>query len=73
MAITAEMRGMPPKWMVYFSVKNSDETVKQVKALGGTVYKEMKISVGKMAIISDPAGAGFMTMESSTPPEEWIE
>lgn len=73
MAITPEMQGMPPCWMVYFSVKNADESCKKVAELGGKVMMTRTISVGKIAGISDPSGAMFMIMESFNAPDEWVE
>jgi predicted enzyme related to lactoylglutathione lyase len=72
--ITEEMNKMPPMWMVYFTVKNLAESVAKAKELGGHVWMDTKdIGVGKIATISDPAGAGFIIMEMSMPPEEWTE
>ncbi|MBP7967612.1 VOC family protein [Candidatus Woesebacteria bacterium] len=72
--ILPEMAGMPPCWMVYFTVKNLDESVAKVKKLGGHVYMESKdISVGRIATVSDPTGAGMILMEMSVTPDEWTE
>lgn len=69
-----DMKGMPPFWMVYFTVKNIDESIAKTKELGGKVEMGPKeISVGKIAVIADPAGAHFMIMEMSVNPEEWVE
>ncbi len=74
MAITPEMVGMPPNWTVYFTVKNIQESAAKVKELGGKVHMEPKdIGVGKIAMITDPAGAAFIIMEMSVPPEEWVD
>ncbi len=59
----AEMtsQGIPPHWLSYVSVVNADESAEQAKSLGATVVKEPfdVFDVGRMAIIQDPAGAGF--------------
>lgn len=72
--ITPEMGKMPPCWMVYFTVKNLDESVAKVKALGGHIYMDSKdISVGRIATVTDPTGAGMVLIEMSVKPDEWIE
>jgi len=74
MEITKEMEGMPPNWTVYFTVANIEESLKKVKELGGVVHMgPQKVSVGQFAMISDPAGAGFIIMESAVKPDEWAE
>ncbi|SRR5258708_6387422 len=73
-AMTPEMGTMPPNWTVYFTVKNLDESLAKVKELGGQVYMGPKeISIGKIAMIADPAGAAFMMIEMSIQPSEWVE
>lgn len=73
MKITPDMGNFPPNWTVYFTVANMDESLDMVKKLGGAVHMgPMSISVGKIAMIADPAGASFMLIETSSPPEEWI-
>jgi predicted enzyme related to lactoylglutathione lyase len=37
MKITPEMKGMPPCWNTYFTVKNVDETAKLATSLGATI------------------------------------
>lgn len=71
MAITPEMMGMVPCWMVYFTVKNVDESVAKVKDLGGTVHMTRDIGVGKIAAIADPANTNFILIEMSVPPQDW--
>lgn len=74
MAITAEMKHMPPNWTVYFAVTNIDESIVKVKKLGGKVYMGPKeISVGKIAMVAEPSGASFIIIEMSMSPEEWKE
>ena len=50
---------LPSVWMVYFIVENMNESVKQVKSLGGKVLVEPKNmgGQGQYAVIEDPAGA----------------
>ncbi|MEK7572153.1 MAG: VOC family protein [Patescibacteria group bacterium] len=71
MEITDEMMGMPPSWVVYFTVKDMETSVSKVKELGGQVHMQRDIAVGKIAMIADPAGASFMLIEMSMPPTEW--
>ncbi|HSW88422.1 MAG TPA: VOC family protein [Candidatus Saccharimonadales bacterium] len=72
--ITPEMGSMPPNWMVYFTVKNIEESVAKVKELGGKVYLEPKdIKIGKIAPATDPTGAAFMIIEMSVTPDPWTE
>jgi predicted enzyme related to lactoylglutathione lyase len=74
MAITPDMVGMPPNWTVYFSVQNIEEAMAKVTSFGGKVHMGPKpISVGKIAMITDPAGAAFIIMEMSVSPSEWVE
>ena len=59
MAIPAEAKGMPPRWGVYVTVTNLDETLAQAKSLGATVcMPPMDVpGVGRMAAFNDPQGA----------------
>ena len=65
MAIPAEAKGMPPRWGVYVTVNNVDETLAQAKALGATVCIEpMTVpGVGRMAGFNDPQGATISVMQ----------
>lgn len=70
--ITPEMGTMPPNWTVYFTVKNMEESLAKVKELGGTTYMDPKaISIGKIAMVADPAGVSFMFIEMSITPDTW--
>ena len=73
MQITEEMMGMPPSWAVYFTVKDMDTAVAKVKELGGQVHMQKDVTVGKIAMIADPAGASFMLIQMSMTPQEWTE
>jgi predicted enzyme related to lactoylglutathione lyase len=52
---------VPTSWLQYIAVENADQTVAQVKKLGGHVMKEPfdVFDAGRMAVIQDPAGAVF--------------
>lgn len=73
-AITPEMAQMPPNWMVYFTVKDIDESIKKVKELGGQIYMGPKdISIGRLATVADPTDAAFMLLQMTIQPTEWEE
>jgi len=55
-----QYEGVPPHWLVYFSVGDCDEIAEKAAATGGTVMvPPMDIPVGRMSIIADPQGAAF--------------
>jgi uncharacterized protein len=68
-----EQAGMVPSWVVYFSVKDLDKTVSDIKELNGQVYMQKKVNVGKIAMAADPTHASFMLIQMNIPPEEWKE
>jgi uncharacterized protein len=51
----------PPHWMIYFDVKDVDQTTAKAKELGGKVYMEPMTmeKVGRIAVLADPQGAAF--------------
>jgi predicted enzyme related to lactoylglutathione lyase len=73
MAITPEMGNFPPNWTVYFTVKNMDESLAKVKELGGQVFMQKDISVGKIGMIAEPTGATCILIEMNVEPEHWEE
>jgi uncharacterized protein len=51
---------VPPHWLVYFAVDDTDATVKQTEKAGGAVrMPPMDIPVGRFAVLADPQGATF--------------
>lgn len=55
---------VPPNWLTYFAVADSDATVAKAKELGGTVILSgMETEQGRVAIIADPHGAVFGTIQ----------
>jgi len=66
MALPDEVRamGVPPHWMGYVYVKDVDEVVRKVEALGGKVFVRGKDvpGVGRFAVLGDPQGAGFSVL-----------
>ena len=51
--------GIPPQWLIYITVADLDESLKQVTELGGKVLSPVRNAGGgaRMAIVQDPAGA----------------
>jgi predicted enzyme related to lactoylglutathione lyase len=51
---------VPPHWLTYFAVENTDQTVAKVQELGGTVLvPPMDIPQGRFAVLADNHGANF--------------
>jgi hypothetical protein len=61
--------GVPPHWMVYFSVPDCDDAAKLARELGGTVKCEpFDIpGVGRMSVLADPQGALFSVINLKMP------
>lgn len=61
MELTPQHGPMPPNWKIYFTVDDCDGDAQRAKTLGGKVLvPPMDIpSVGRFAVLSDPAGATF--------------
>lgn len=68
MQLTDEMRGVPPHWMVYFSVADCDASVERVRELGGQLLNgPIDIPVGRFAVVRDPQGAAFSITQLVAP------
>ncbi len=51
---------LPPHWMVYFHVDDTDETVERHTALGGSVpVPAFDTPAGRIAVLNDPQGGTF--------------
>lgn len=51
---------VPPHWLVYFAVEDTDAAVKTVEDHGGKVVAPaMDSPAGRFAVVTDPAGAAF--------------
>jgi len=59
------MKRLGSSWITYWQVRNCPATVTKVKRLGGRVLMDtMPIpGYGRFAILTDPQGAAFATME----------
>jgi hypothetical protein len=55
------MGPVPPHWLVYFAVDDSDKTAEKAKGMGGEVMVPPTDipNIGRFAILNDPQGAGF--------------
>ena len=62
----ANWDGIPPHWMVYFAVKNTNESIEQAVALGGTLrVPAFDTPFGRVAVLADPQGATFSIIQYS--------
>jgi hypothetical protein len=60
----ANWEGVPPHWMGYFTVDNTDAAVERAVAAGGKlVVPAFDMPYGRMAVLSDPAGATFSIVQ----------
>jgi predicted enzyme related to lactoylglutathione lyase len=56
---------VPPHWLTYFTVGDSDATTKKVAELGGKVLMgPIDIPQGRMAVVADPHGASFAVIKT---------
>lgn len=64
--LTAEMAGVPPHWLIYFSVDDCDAKAKKATELGATTIKPVDDipGVGRFAILQDPQGAVFAIIKT---------
>lgn len=57
---------IPPHWMNYFAVDDTDAAAKRAAELGGKVHvPPFDTPYGRIAVVSDPAGATFTVMKPS--------
>ncbi len=68
--LSPAMGSVPPHWLVYFAVDDTDAMLKKAADLGGTVVAPpMDIpGTGRFAIIQDPQGAAFGIIKLANPP-----
>ena len=69
LTITKEMGGIPPNWMVYFSVDDCDRSVERAKKMGATIVAPPTDipEIGRMAAILDPQQAAFSVIKLLNP------
>ncbi len=70
MALPPEAGPMPPSWMVYFQVGDTDEQVARAQSLGGSLAGQVLDipTVGRMATLADPTGAHFSVIRLADNP-----
>jgi predicted enzyme related to lactoylglutathione lyase len=52
--------GIPPHWMVYFRVEDTDRAAKELEELGGSVsVPPFDSPAGKIAVVGDPQGGTY--------------
>jgi uncharacterized protein len=55
---------VPPHWLVYFAVADTDATASKVQSLGGNVVSPpMDIPQGRFAVLTDPQGGAFAVIK----------
>lgn len=66
--LTAEMKGVPPNWTIYFQTSDIQATVDKVKGQGGQVMMPPTPipHVGQFAMVQDPQGAVFGLLQPSS-------
>lgn len=56
---------LPPQWLIYFNVKDIDLAVKACIDAGGEVIRaKQTFDHYSLAVVKDPAGAGFALVEN---------
>lgn len=59
-----EWEGVPPHWMVYFAVADTDAICTKISASGGRVcVPPTDTPVGRFAVVNDPQGAVFSVIQ----------
>lgn len=62
---------VPPHWLSYFTVTNTDETLAKVKELGGEVVDGPNPTpMGPMGVLRDPVGAHFAVIQINQKPQQ---
>lgn len=60
----ANWEGVPPHWMGYFAVDDTDAALERVTAAGGAVVvPAFDMAYGRMAVITDPWGASISIVQ----------
>jgi len=69
MEIQKEWGDVPPNWMVYWTVADCDESVKQATTLGAQIMNPPTDipQIGRFAVVQDPQGAVFSIIKLDNP------
>jgi predicted enzyme related to lactoylglutathione lyase len=68
-AMPPQAEGVPPMWTAYFAVDDCDAACAKVTALGGQVVAgPFDAAPGRIAAVTDPAGAHFSIIALAEPP-----
>jgi predicted enzyme related to lactoylglutathione lyase len=60
---------IPPNWLPYFTVENTDGAAHRAEQLGGrTLMPTTEVHRGRCAVVADPQGAAFAVFEGKTDP-----
>jgi predicted enzyme related to lactoylglutathione lyase len=61
--------GVPPHWMIYFAVTDTDAICRKIEATGGKVCVPPSDipGVGRFAVVNDPQGATFSVLRLNPP------
>lgn len=67
--MTEEWGDIPPHWMVYFAVEDTDRDVERIKELGGQILVPPTDipEIGRFAVVQDPQGAAFSIIKLANP------
>lgn len=64
MQMDENWEGIPPHWMAYFAVDNTDAAIERATAAGGQVsVPAFDMPYGRMAVLADPFGAHFSIVQ----------
>jgi len=67
--MTPEWGQIPPHWMTYFAVTDTDRAASRATELGGSVgAPPFDTAFGRIAVLSDPAGGHFSVVTPTRPP-----
>lgn len=60
-------QGVPPHWMIYITVENTDAAVTKAQQLGGKILAPAfdVMDAGRMAVVQDPTGANFCVWQAN--------
>ena len=70
MQLQAEWGAIPPNWLPYFAVSDTDAIIEKTKAAGGQVRMGPAEAgdIGRFAVLADPQGATFAVIRLNKPP-----